>query len=305
MPKKTKKTKILAKQFSRQMSTPTKSVNSKKSKVNSFPHHPNSASDIFRMGADDVVRDPSPPTGRSRSTSPINIILPLLEYGFSWPRRKSPFAKSSSNKTVTSPVDLVSLDSGCPSSPSNESDVFSPTPMENGSCLPFDILSPNGSSPSSDMENAQPDIDAVIASLDDVIDEVDSDDDNGSDKDSGSDNDFSVKKMDDSEVVMVTNDPLDDDETKDMLNELPPINGIIKEGKGSNSKRVRFSIEHPALRKARSLEFIKNHVVKEPCSWNIVVRMVDIQPGDGDTAGTMVTELESFLITVSWDRGHR
>ncbi|XP_060071325.1 uncharacterized protein LOC132551228 [Ylistrum balloti] len=304
MPKKNKKTKILAKKLTRQTSTPIMSVFNRKSTKGNFPHHPHSASELFEMeteGENDIERVPSPPTGGSRPTSPINMIIPLLEYGFSWPRRKSPFSKSSKTKSV---VEIASPDSGCPASPENEKDLYSENPLENGTCLSFTTRSPDCSSPSSDKENALPDIDAVIASLDDVIDE----------EDSGEDilnvgNLTKAKSL--SESTLSTNenkkecfkeeigqDSSDENEKRDVLNELSPINGIIKERRGSNSKRVRFSLDHAPLRKAKSLDFIKNMVIKEPCSWDVIVKMIDIQPCDGESKDFKCRELESFSVQV-------
>ncbi|OWF37173.1 Pleckstrin homology domain-containing family G member 5 [Mizuhopecten yessoensis] len=299
MPKKPKKAKILAKQLTRQTSTPIMSVFNKKSKAN-FSHHPHSASEIFGIDTEGVAREPSPPSGGSRPTSPINMIIPLLEYGFSWPRRKSPFSKSSNKKTV---VEIASPDSGCPASPINENDLYSESSLENGSCLTFTSRSPECSSPSSDKENALPDIDAVIASLDDVIDEEDSDDDipgvgNLNKQKSLSDTAVSTNETKKDFFKEADQDTLDENEKRDVLNELSPINGIIKEGRGSNSKRVRFSLDHQPLRKARSLDFIKNMVVQEPCSWDVTVKMIDIQPGGEDSEESLCTEMESFNIQV-------
>ncbi|XP_033763522.1 uncharacterized protein LOC117344805 [Pecten maximus] len=299
MPKKTKKAKILAKQLTRQTSTPIMSVFNRKSSKGSFPHHPHSASEIFGMDSEgDVERVPSPPSGGSRPTSPINMIIPLLEYGFSWPRRKSPFSKSSSK---TKPAaEIASPDSGCPASPENV--LYSENPLENGSCINFTPRSPDCSSPSSDKENTLPDIDAVIASLDDVIDEEDSGDDistlgNLTKTKSLSDTTLSTPEKKKDCFKESEQDFSDENEKRDVLNELSPINGIIKEGRGSNSKRVRFSLDHSPLRKAKSLDFIKSMVVREPCLWDVTVKMIDIRPADGDKESEC-TELDSFNIQV-------
>ncbi|XP_069114478.1 pleckstrin homology domain-containing family G member 5-like isoform X3 [Argopecten irradians] len=307
MPKKTKKAKILAKQLSRQTSTPIMSVFNRKSTKGTFPHHPHSASEIFGMdteGENDVDRatspitSPSPPTGGSRPTSPINMIIPLLEYGFSWPRRKSPFSKSS-NKSKPA-AEIASPDSGCPASPENV--FYSENPVDNGNCMNFTSRSPDCSSPSSDKENALPDIDAVIASLDDVIDEEDSGDDilnvgNLTKAKSLSDSTICTPEKKKDCFQENGQDSSDENEKRDVLNELSPINGIIKEGKGSNSKRVRFSLDHSPLRKAKSLDFIKSMVEREPCMWDVTVKMIDIQPIEGETE-SKCSELESFSIQV-------
>lgn len=165
-----RKKKQKAKNLNRQLSTPElKSEKAGKKKKLPSVH---SAGDIYKYDYDADYETPK--KSNSRPTSPIPFFMPILEYGFSWPRRKSPFRSNSSEKNVVSP--LSSPDSGFPGSPcqvvpTNEINEVDHLSSSNGI-----LSSDTGDSDKdkeSDKENLE--VDYVIASLDDIIENEESD----------------------------------------------------------------------------------------------------------------------------------
>lgn len=163
-----RKKKQKAKNLNRQLSTPELKLEKagKKKKLPSV----DSAGDIYKYDYDADYE--SPKKSNSRPTSPIPFFMPILEYGFSWPRRKSPFRSTSSEKNVVSP--LSSPDSGFPGSPCQvvpTNEIIDHLSSSNGI-----LSSDTGDSDKdkeSDKENLE--VDYVIASLDDIIENEESD----------------------------------------------------------------------------------------------------------------------------------
>ncbi|XP_061162670.1 pleckstrin homology domain-containing family G member 5-like isoform X2 [Saccostrea echinata] len=316
MPKKSKPKKIKV-QAARQLSSPEKSASKKKIKLTRQSH---SSSEIYQLQANSSVDDDNvdtPPLSNSRPTSPLNFFLPILEYGFSWPRRKSPLKLASEQKRVRSPLLPSSPDSGLPNSPvSAYDDLFSPStenkkdkeilsvpePDRNPSPLSM-VLEHNSSSSCSDGETESQDLRSVLEALDYVI----------------------QREHDDKEhpYTTIKHDSSEDEDTSDALNNqdspnntsdspnnespsntcdspskspksLEHMNGIIKDGKGSVSKRVRFNIDKSEVKKGRNCDIVK--ALSEPCLYGITVTVVNIQPKKG--GGESCTVTESFQAMV-------
>nr|XP_022337376.1 pleckstrin homology domain-containing family G member 5-like isoform X6 [Crassostrea virginica] len=320
MPKKSKPKKIKV-QAARQLSSPEKSVSKKKVKLTRQAH---SSSEIYQLQTNSSVDDDNvdtPPLSNSRPTSPLNFFLPILEYGFSWPRRKSPLKLAADQKRVScrSPLLSSSPDSGLPNSPvSVHDDLFSPSsdvkrnkeglsvpePDRNPSPLSM-VLEHNSSSSCSDGETDNQDLRSVLKALDYVIerehddkehpyttikhdssDEEDTSDALNNNRDSSNNNSDSVNNESPSNTC--------DSPSKSPKN-FDHLNGIIKDGKGSVSKRVRFNIDISAeAKKGNNSDIVR--ALSEPCLYGITVTVVDIQPEKG--GGESCTVTESFQAMV-------
>ncbi|XP_076085276.1 uncharacterized protein LOC143056082 isoform X4 [Mytilus galloprovincialis] len=168
-----RKKKQKAKNINRQISAPE--IKNEKSGKKKKLHTVHSAGDVYKYDYDADYE--SPKKSNSRPTSPVPFFMPILaDYGFSWPRRKSPFKSTSSEKIVVSPVS--SPDSGFPTSPCQvvpieEINNGNNTDSSNG-ILSSDACDSDREK-ESDKENLE--VDHVIASLDDIIENEESDED--------------------------------------------------------------------------------------------------------------------------------
>lgn len=305
----------------RQFSTPEKSTTKKKK----LPHSSNSATELTRFNEEAEFNN-TPPTGNSRPTSPINFILPLLENGFSWPRRKSPFKSSQNDKNVRSPL-LSSPDSGYPSSPTQD-DCYLGTKEEKDEKQVIKLVPREPCiSPLSDEENKRisNDIEDIIASLDDAINEDTSEDDlleNGkidvseddakidassddgkidlsSDEgriDASSDDGKIDASSDDCELYNGDDKVNEIEDKKDYMDDI--TNTKVKDNKGTISKKVRFKLNHPPLRKCKSVEEYPYYLNNDPHEWEVTVQKVDIRRLPGNEEGSECIVLETFNIMV-------
>ncbi|XP_052081705.1 uncharacterized protein LOC127719536 isoform X2 [Mytilus californianus] len=168
-----RKKKQKAKNINRQISAPE--IKNEKSGKKKKLHTVHSAGDVYKYDYDADYE--SPKKSNSRPTSPVPFFMPILaDYGFSWPRRKSPFKSTSSEKNIVSPVS--SPDSGFPGSPcqvvpTEEINNGEHTDSSNGilSSDPCD----SDHEKESDKENLE--VDHVMASLDDIIENEEFDED--------------------------------------------------------------------------------------------------------------------------------
>ncbi|CAC5372385.1 PLEKHG5 [Mytilus coruscus] len=168
-----RKKKQKAKKINRQISAPE--IKNEKSGKKKKLHTVHSAGDVYKYDYDADYE--SPKKSNSRPTSPMPFFMPILaDYGFSWPRRKSPFKSTSSEKNIVSPVS--SPDSGFPGSPCQvvpieEINNGEHTDSSNGilSSDPCD----SDHEKESDKENLE--VDHVMASLDDIIENEEIDED--------------------------------------------------------------------------------------------------------------------------------
>ena len=319
-PKKTKEKgkKILA----RNLSVPE---DKKKKEKNELKRSAHSASEIYQLRRQDSVDDAnsptppiqngrpiSPPQQNSRPTSPLNFFLPILEYGFSWPRRKSPFKNQGENKNIRSPI-LSSPDSGHASSPVCDDSIFSPSREEGEIYInrrqralspvalfkernvsPLSIVLETESQCSAEEQNASSkEVDAVMDALDDAISgSFDFENENESkscdNKTSGS------GSSDDSEVSAIN-----EASSQNEASFRESLGGImIKDGKSSVSKRVRFSLENRSLRKSKSCEIIRT--LSEPCVFAVTVKCVEILPSSDNGEGSKSVEIDSFQALVGF-----
>ncbi|KAJ8319962.1 hypothetical protein KUTeg_001549 [Tegillarca granosa] len=320
MPRKNKRKGL--NKIQRQLSTPTKSSTKKKK----LPHSSHSATELTQFNEEAEFNN-TPPAGNSRPTSPINFILPLLENGFSWPRRKSPFKSSQNDKNVRSPL-LSSPDSGYPSSPTQD-DCYLGTSNEEKEEKQIIKLVPREPciSPLSDEENKRisNDIEDIIASLDDAINEDTSEDDileNGkidvseddgkidassddgkidlsSDEgriDASSDDGKIDASSDDCELYNGDDKDKGIEDKKDYMNDIN--NTKVKDNKGTISKKVRFKLNHPPLRKCKRIEEYPNDISTDPHEWEVTVRKVDIRKLHDNEEASECVVLETFKIMV-------
>ncbi|XP_063409982.1 pleckstrin homology domain-containing family G member 5-like isoform X3 [Mytilus trossulus] len=166
-----RKKKQKAKNINRQLSAPE--IKNEKSGKKKKLHTVHSAGDVYKYDYDADYE--SPKKSNSRPTSPVPFFMPILaDYGFSWPRRKSPFKSTSSEKNVVSPVS--SPDSGFPTSPCQVVPIEeiingNNTDSSNG------ILSSDACDSDHEKESDKENFDHVIASLDDIIENEESDED--------------------------------------------------------------------------------------------------------------------------------
>lgn len=318
MPKKSKpkKIKVLA---ARQLSTPEKPDSKKKVKLTRQSH---SSSEIYQLQTNSSVDDDNvdtPPLSNSRPTSPLNFFLPILEYGFSWPRRKSPLKLATDQKRVRSPLLSSSPDSGLPNSPASVyDDLFSPPnetkknkevlslpePDRNPSPLSM-VLEHNSSSSCSDGETENQDLRSVLEALDYVIQREHDDKEHPYTTikhDSSDEEDTSDTLNNNQDSSNNTSDSVNNESPSNSCDSpskspkgLEHLNGIIKDGKGSVSKRVRFNIDNSAeIKKGRNSVIVK--ALSEPCLYGITVTVVDIQPQEG--GGECCTVKETFQAMV-------
>jgi hypothetical protein len=262
----------------------------------------------------------TPPLSNSRPTSPLNFFLPILEYGFSWPRRKSPLKLASEQKRVRSPLLSSSPDSGLPNSPvSNYDDLFSPTaedrkdkeilsvpePDRNPSPLSM-VLEHNSSSSCSDGETDSQDLRSVLEALDYVIEHEHDDKEHPYTTikhDFTDDEDTSDTINNRNSSNNTSNSPNNESpsNTCDLLSKsqksLEQLNGIIKDGKGSVSKRVRFNIEHCEVKRGRKSDLVR--ALSEPCLYGVTVTVVDIQPQTGGGESCTVTDSFQAMVGTS------
>lgn len=162
--KKNQKAKILA----RQVSAPELKTEKSRKKKKTSPVTSPKDIDKYDYDADQETSKKS----NSRPTSPLPFFMPILEYGFSWPRRKSPFRSSSSenSKNVVSPVS--SPDSGFPGSPCQV------VPSEEINGVDTGNTDSSGGILSSDTDvsdKESTELDNVIASLDNIIEQEETD----------------------------------------------------------------------------------------------------------------------------------
>ena len=335
---------------------------------------------------------PTSPRGGSRPTSPMQIILPILELGFSWPRRKKGKNKNSRMSIMPENGESSSPnleDGGYHSQGSQEDDrkcvsplttsVTTPPAIEEEEeeeevrqtfqeCSKVILGSPARDDCVSPASDNSIDVDSVMASLDNVIQEIlDSDDDvkdsTESDLDEKNDTEFSeinefdpnglvspinnlekekskshldipenLKYLSDSkenqsgsmpDIMMTSQSPECEQETD--LNKTSPEkthpkayedrsmsmyelpNGIIKDGKGTIPKRVRFNMNHLPLRKSKSCDvqyLFEQQTASEVKMYEnkIIIQRAEIIKVDGYPDKSIAIEMDSFegIALVCW-----
>lgn len=168
-----RKKKQKAKNINRQISAPE--IKNEKSGKKKKLHTVHSAGDVYKYDYDADYE--SPKKSNSRPTSPVPFFMPILaDYGFSWPRRKSPFKSTSSEKIVVSPVS--SPDSGFPNSPCQVvpiEEIINGNNTDSSNGILSSDACDSDREKESDKENLE--VDHVIASLDDIIENEESDED--------------------------------------------------------------------------------------------------------------------------------